>query len=138
MFTKSLVVAALLGNISAMSIKQMEAESFEMPTGGAFISTKVDTMANVESLKQVEAVEKTKLSAIEKELNTQQEVLAKLQGKKESEKSALEREAKLAAEAEVNRMQAQRKLVDLENKMIAEQKSAQEQEQKVRELSLKS
>jgi hypothetical protein len=116
----------------------MEAESFEMPTGGAFISTKVDTMANVESLKQVEAVEKTKLSAIEKELNTQQEVLAKLQGKKESEKSALEREAKLAAEAEVNRMQAQRKLVDLENKMIAEQKSAQEQEQKVRELSLKS
>ena len=138
MFSKSLVVAALLGNISAMSIKQMEAESFEMPTGGAFISTKVDTMANVEALKQVEAVEKTKLSAIEKELNTQQEVLAKLQGKKESEKSALEREAKLAAEAEVNRMQAQRKLVDLENKMIAEQKSAQEQEQKVRELSLKS
>ena len=66
MFTKSLVVAALLGNISAMSIHQMQSESFEIPTsGGAFISTKTEQMVNVESLKQVEVVEQKKLSAIE-------------------------------------------------------------------------
>jgi hypothetical protein len=46
-------------------------------------------MVNVESLKQVESVEKSKLAAIEKELSTQQESLSKLQGKKESEKKAL-------------------------------------------------
>ena len=54
-----------------MSISQMQAESFEIPTsGGAFISTKTEQMVNIESLKQVEAVEQKKLSAIEKELNT--------------------------------------------------------------------
>lgn len=114
MFSKSLVVAALLGNISAMSIHQMQAESFEIPTsGGAFISTKAEQMVNVESLKQVESVEKSKLAAIEKELSTQQESLSKLQGKKEAEKKALEIDAKMAAEAEVKRMEAQKRLTDL-------------------------
>jgi hypothetical protein len=43
MFTKSLVVAALLCNTSAMTVHQMQAESFEIPTsGGAFISTKAE------------------------------------------------------------------------------------------------
>jgi len=42
----------------------MQAESFEIPTsGGAFISTKTEQMVNIESLKQVEAVEQKKNSA---------------------------------------------------------------------------
>jgi len=117
----------------------MQAETFEIPTsGGAFISTQTDQMVKVESLKQVEAVEQKKLSAIEKELNTQQEILGKLQKKKESEKTQLEKEAKLAAEAEVRRMEAQKKLLDLEKKMTDEQKAQQLQENRVRELELKS
>jgi hypothetical protein len=107
-----------------MSIQQMQAENFEIPTsGGAFISTKTEQMVNIESLKQVEANEQKKLSAIEKELNTQSEILNKLQQKKENEKSALEKEAKLAAEAEVRRMEAQKKLLDLEQKMTNEQRA---------------
>jgi hypothetical protein len=52
MFSKSLVVAALLGNISAMTIHQMQAENFEIPTsGGAFISTQTDQMVKLESVK---------------------------------------------------------------------------------------
>ena len=70
-------------------------------------------MVNVESLKQVESVEKSKLAAIEKELSIQQESLSKLQGKKEAEKKALEIDAKMAAEAEVKRMEAQKRLTDL-------------------------
>jgi len=138
MFSKNLVIAALLGNISAMSITQMQAESFEIPTsGGAFISTKTEQMVNIESLKQVEQTEQKKLSAIEKELNTQSDILTKLQQKKESEKSQLEKEAKLAAEAEVRRMEAQKKLLDLEQKMTAETKAQQDQESRVRDLELK-
>jgi hypothetical protein len=92
MLSKSLVIAALLGNISATSIHQMQTESFEIPTaGGSFISTKVDQMVNVESLKQVEVVEQKKLTAIEKELGTQQEILSKLQ-KKEGDRKISTRE----------------------------------------------
>ena len=94
-------------------------------------------MVNIESLKQVEQTEQKKLSAIEKELNTQSDILTKLQQKKESEKSQLEKEAKLAAEAEVRRMEAQKKLLDLEQKMTAETKAQQDQESRVRDLELK-
>jgi hypothetical protein len=95
-------------------------------------------MVNVESLKQVEAVEQKKLTAIENELGTQQEILSKLQKKKESEKSQLEKEAKLAAEAEVKRIEAQKRLLDIENKMSAQSNAAKEQENRVRDLELKS
>lgn len=63
-------------------------------------------MIKIESLKNVESTQEKKLSAIEMELKTQQEILEKLSEKKDSEKTQLDKEAKLAAEADVKRIEA--------------------------------
>jgi hypothetical protein len=52
--------------------------------------------------------------------------------------TSLEKEAKLAAEAEVKRMSAQKQLADLEDKIKLQKISEQEQENKVRDLELKA
>jgi len=62
MFSKQLVIAALVGNISAMSIWQMQApESYN----SGFIATESQQNMKIEALKAVEETEQKKLSAIE-------------------------------------------------------------------------
>jgi hypothetical protein len=71
-------------------------------------------MVKIESLKNVEATQEKKLSAIELELKTQEEILDKLSQKKDSERTQLDKESKLAAEAEIKRVEAQKRLSALE------------------------
>jgi hypothetical protein len=52
--------------------------------------------------------------------------------------TSLEKEAKLAAVAELKRMSAQTQLADLEDKIKLQKISEQEQENKVRDLELKA
>lgn len=61
-----------------------------------------------------------------------------LADKKENEKRTLESEAKNAAEAEVKRLDAQKKLKDVEDKINLQNKQRLEQENKVHELELKA
>jgi hypothetical protein len=72
-------------------------------------------MMKIDALKGVEANEQKKLSAIEQELKTQKEILNKVTERKESEKNALEFEAKNAAESEVKRMEAAKRLKSIED-----------------------
>lgn len=58
--------------------------------------------------------------------------------KKDSEKTQLEKSAKLSAEAEVKRMNAQKNLSNLEEKIAYQKKSQEGQETKVHELELKA
>lgn len=71
-------------------------------------------MVKIDALKNVEATQERKLSAIELELKTQQDILEKLSEKKDSEKTQLDKESKQAAEAEIKRVEAQKQLTALE------------------------